>query len=64
MTIFVLIFLVWSKSGPQFIDGYFPDAFNCEVAEGGTATMIQKDKTVTGWSIVSDCVPTAQARKT
>jgi hypothetical protein len=65
MIIYVLIFLAWGKNlQPHFIPGVYPDRFNCEAAEGEMATLLQKDKEVTGWVIYGEpCQAVPEAKK-
>lgn len=63
MTLYVLTFLFWNKAGLHFLPGFFPDKFNCQVAEGEIATMLQADKTVTGWYVLDACPAVKQTGK-
>lgn len=59
-SIFVLVFLTWVKvagstqSAPHYINGQFPDRFNCLVAYGEMVGTLHKDKKVTGFSVVGE----------
>ena len=64
MTYFTLLFLVFVHGQPRLIDGIFPSHSQCQDAEGELATMLEADKTVSGWVIIGEpCVSQPEAKK-
>lgn len=64
MILYVLVIVFWNKAGINFLPGFFPDEFNCQVAEGRVATMLHEDKAVTGWSFIGEpCSSVMEAKK-
>lgn len=61
---FVLVFLVWQNQAPHPIPGVFPNKFDCDVAKGELATMLEKDPSIVSWSIPTDCVAVPFTKKT
>lgn len=61
---FVLVFVVWQHDAPHPIPGVFPDKFDCQVAEGELASMLEKDPSIVSWSIPTDCVAVPFTKKT
>lgn len=62
--VYVVLFVVWNKLGPHMIPGVYPDKFNCQVATGQLATLLNKDKDTKGWAIVGDpCAAVEEAKK-
>lgn len=63
MTVWLLVFVLFTKDGPLIIDHPYGDRFDCEVHEGLVATAAQKDMNINGWSVPVDCVPVPEAKK-
>ena len=64
MTYFTLLFLVFVHGQPRLIDGEGEAAPSGRDAEGELATMLEADKTVSGWVIIGEpCVSQPEAKK-
>lgn len=63
MTVYLLVFIFFTKGDPVALSGIFPDRFTCEQAEGSTATGLEKSKDVLGWTVPAACMPVEETHK-
>lgn len=64
MTIYVLLFILFTQGGPIAVPGIFSSRIACQQAEAAAADAASKDPNIRGWVIVGDpCAAVAQAGK-
>ncbi len=60
---YVLILMGTTKAGFEFVEGAFPLAYDCQVAEGVALTEMTQDPKYSGVSLVVECRPMTDAVK-
>lgn len=64
MTVYVLLFILFTQTGPVAVPGIFSSRIACQAAEVAAADAASKDPATKGWVIVGDpCAAVAQAAK-